>query len=107
MAKKTTTKKKTTKKAAGRSASGSSSRKSSGGRSGGKKKQSYKAGEAKGKSLVIVESPSNVSKWAIVAGRRTWPVKRTARSSMLASRCERGKKCARAHFFSECPRAAA
>ena len=58
MAKKTTTKKKTTKKAAGRSASGSSSRKSSGGRSGGKKKQSYKAGEAKGKSLVIVESPS-------------------------------------------------
>ena len=56
MAKKTTKKpaKKTTKKAPGRSAAspkGSS-------RSGGRSKQSYKAGDAKGKSLVIVESPS-------------------------------------------------
>jgi DNA topoisomerase-1 len=51
MAKKTTKKsaKKTASKAPGRSA---------GGRSGGRGKQSYKSGDAKGKSLVIVESPS-------------------------------------------------
>ncbi len=50
MAKKTT--KKTTKKAAKKAPAKSASR------SGGRSKQSYKAGEAKGKSLVIVESPS-------------------------------------------------
>ena len=56
MAKKTTKKsagKKTTKKAPGRSAASRS-----GGRSGSRGKQTYKAGDAKGKSLVIVESPS-------------------------------------------------
>ena len=58
MAKKTATRKKTTKKAPAKKAPGRSASGRTGGRSGGKSKQSYKAGDAKGKSLVIVESPS-------------------------------------------------
>ena len=57
MAKKTGTTKKTTKKPAAKKAAKKPASRS-GGRSGGRSKQSYKAGEAKGKSLVIVESPS-------------------------------------------------
>ncbi|MEN0020638.1 MAG: DNA topoisomerase [Planctomycetota bacterium] len=63
MAKKASTTKKTakktakatTKKTSGRRATGAGK---AGGRAGGRSKQSYKAGDAKGKDVVIVESPS-------------------------------------------------